>query len=711
MKKTLFTFGILLFAIFSNAQTTGDYQTVANVIGNWNGATTWEIFNGASFVGTATPPSSANGIITIRNGASVTISTSVTADQIIIEVGGTLTQNENLTIVNGAGDDLVINGTYNWQGTTSMFGPGTGDIIIASGNFVNNGIMNISHSRFIGSISFSSAIFNNSGTINKLGANASFSGAETSVQVGTFNNLGTINVNVGVFSVACYSFANNNANINLGGGIFQNKNLYNHKTGSTITGNGSFKNLATLDLQIDQVFPSSIIFSSTNIIKGVGNLTINNDFVIKGSIEGAGSLTINANATWESGQLRRILSTGAATILTINTTGIKQLEKNLINNGTLNWTAGDVSINAANISITNNGIINISSNNSLNLASNSIFTNNGEIKKTSTGITNISGGTFINSAGKIIQGLGTINITSIFSNNGSVVPGLSPGILTLNGSEPLSPNTNLNIEIFDGSGPGTGHDQLVRAGNLTLAGILNVVETGTVPAGTYTIINLTSGVISGDFTTVNLPAGYTFLKNSTNFQLIKSSASLPITLLNFKVQSIDNQVQLTWQTTNETNFSHFEIQRSNPLTPGGEITKQKFEKIGEKKSNESNNYEFLDITPPAGVGWLYRLKMIDLDGKYSYSKTIFIENSIEKLLVGNFFPNPSQGQTLIEINTLEKGNWNITTFDLTGKLIHSETKFLQKGLNKISIEKLNQGVNFVRFENGIVSEIRKVIKD
>ena len=101
--------------------------------------------------------------------------------------------------------------------------------------------------------------------------------------------------------------------------------------------------------------------------------------------------------------------------------------------------------------------------------------------------------------------------------------------------------------------------------------------------------------------------------------------------------------------------------------------------------------------------------MIDLDGKYNFSKIIFIENSTEKTTVSNFYPNPSQGKTFIEISTLEKGNWNITTFDLTGKLINSESKFLQKGLNKISIEKLNQGMNFVRFENGKIFEIRKAV--
>lgn len=132
-------------------------------------------------------------------------------------------------------------------------------------------------------------------------------------------------------------------------------------------------------------------------------------------------------------------------------------------------------------------------------------------------------------------------------------------------------------------------------------------------------------------------------------------------------------------------------------------------KLGEVKGDKNENYEFVDLTP-ASINY-YRLKMLDLDGKYSFSKVIFIENNSEKAIVGQFFPNPSQGKSFVEINTLEKGDWNISSFDLTGKLINIETKILQKGLNKISVEKLNQGVNFIRFDNGKILEIRKIIKE
>jgi Secretion system C-terminal sorting domain len=199
----------------------------------------------------------------------------------------------------------------------------------------------------------------------------------------------------------------------------------------------------------------------------------------------------------------------------------------------------------------------------------------------------------------------------------------------------------------------------------------------------------------------------------SGFFIKTASSPLPVNLISFTGKPTEKGNLLTWKTANEKGFEGFEIERSSPLTPGGGISNEKFEKIGEIKSNKSESYEFLDISNlifhNSNLNY-YRLKMIDLDGKFSFSKIISIENRIGKTNVGNFYPNPSASNSNIDINANESGNWNIITYDILGKKINSETKFLQKGLNKISIEKLIQGVNFVRFENGVISEIRKVIQ-
>jgi hypothetical protein len=128
----------------------------------------------------------------------------------------------------------------------------------------------------------------------------------------------------------------------------------------------------------------------------------------------------------------------------------------------------------------------------------------------------------------LIGGIGTFQILCPFVHTGIINPGINAinngvGILTLNGAQPLNANCSLNVQLFDGSGPGTGHDQLVRDGNCTLGGTLNVTLTGSVPDGTYTILHCLTGNVSGTFATVNLPPGCTLVINPTNCQIVKNT--------------------------------------------------------------------------------------------------------------------------------------------------------------------------------------------
>ncbi|HPH84890.1 MAG TPA: hypothetical protein PLC48_05495, partial [Ferruginibacter sp.] len=139
---------------------------------------------------------------------------------------------------------------------------------------------------------------------------------------------------------------------------------------------------------------------------------------------------------------------------------------------------------------------------------------------------------FLTSASEFIVGNGTalkgsgfyIFNSALYTNTGGTFsPGnTSPGLLNINGVQPLNSNTKINIDILNGNGAGSGHDQVQRTGNLTLAGSLTVTETGNVPIGTYTIIQINTGIITGNFTSVNLPSNYTLTVNATNVTVTKS---------------------------------------------------------------------------------------------------------------------------------------------------------------------------------------------
>ena len=96
----------------------GDYRTARS--GNWSSRTTWERFDGASWVTPSVSPDSGSGIITVRNGHIVTIAASVVYGQLVVESGGQVTVASGVThtLSDGPGVDLTIEGTWLNQGGT-----------------------------------------------------------------------------------------------------------------------------------------------------------------------------------------------------------------------------------------------------------------------------------------------------------------------------------------------------------------------------------------------------------------------------------------------------------------------------------------------------------------------------------------------------------------------------------------------------------------
>lgn len=132
---------------------------------------------------------------------------------------------------------------------------------------------------------------------------------------------------------------------------------------------------------------------------------------------------------------------------------------------------------------------------------------------------------------------------------------------------------------------------------------------------------------------------------------------VPLQLLNFDAVKKGSVSKLSWTSSNQTNFSHFEIQRS---VDGRHF---QFLKRVDKQDNLVNDYNTIDSMPFKGWNY-YRLKMIDNDGSFFYSK-------IEKLFFADktqlsFYPNPAKQFIIID------GAGNISSvkiFDMSGRVV------------------------------------------
>jgi hypothetical protein len=128
---------VMLAASKAAAQNVSDYRSKQS--GNWSDPSTWEHYDGTTWVNATAAPTHTDGVITIRNGHTVTITASVTVDQVVVEAGGQVTVNSGGTFStnDGAGHELTIYGTFLHSGTVPN--PMNGGGVLASGGiYIHN---------------------------------------------------------------------------------------------------------------------------------------------------------------------------------------------------------------------------------------------------------------------------------------------------------------------------------------------------------------------------------------------------------------------------------------------------------------------------------------------------------------------------------------------------------------------------------------------
>ncbi len=123
------------------------------------------------------------------------------------------------------------------------------------------------------------------------------------------------------------------------------------------------------------------------------------------------------------------------------------------------------------------------------------------------------------------------------------------------------------------------------------------------------------------------------------------------------------QVALNWTTATETNNRGFEVQRKSE---GGQFATVGFIE-GFGTTSETQNYSFLDKSVNPGA-YLYRLKQIDYNGQYEYSKEIEV-NVAPPLAFGldQNYPNPFNPNTNIKFSLSESGNVKLTVYNTLGE--------------------------------------------
>lgn len=177
----------------------------------------------------------------------------------------------------------------------------------------------------------------------------------------------------------------------------------------------------------------------------------------------------------------------------------------------------------------------------------------------------------------------------------------------------------------------------------------------------------------------------TSLNSFSDFGIAKSGGvALPIELVTLRANPVNNEfIRVDWITATEVNNAGFEVQRS---TDG-----VNFKEIGwvdgSGNSVDEVEYAFDDYDVEPNKTYYYRLKQIDYDGA---SELTYIVNAmITKegvLTIGDFIPNPTNGNSYINVSSSDIHKIRVKIFTTLGQVINVKDFEINPGMNKMDFD-------------------------
>jgi hypothetical protein len=242
--------------------------------------------------------------------------------------------------------------------------------------------------------------------------------------------------------------------------------------------------------------------------------------------------------------------------------------------------------------------------------------------------------------------------------------------------------------------------------NIVSIGGTNLTNSATYPIGQYTIyglsyansianLNTYVGGSFANFANQIMTNPSTFCANlSKNTVTVNVTGTFTVQFTELKARKRGETVALDWGTVTEQNSSHFIVQRSSN---GSNFEKE----IGTVKaagnSSSELKYDFVDVAPLKGWNY-YRIKQVDVDGKYIYSNTAAV--NFEKgngLMV--IYPNPAKDQLNVEYTTERSGKLELQVIDSKGAVLMARKMNVTTGRNieSMNISSLSQGMYLLKY--------------
>jgi len=164
------------------------------------------------------------------------------------------------------------------------------------------------------------------------------------------------------------------------------------------------------------------------------------------------------------------------------------------------------------------------------------------------------------------------------------------------------------------------------------------------------------------------------------YALARTGLPLPIKLISFEAMKISSSAsRLSWELAACcSSAARFEIERSTDA--------RNYSLLSSLPGSETNRfYAYTDTRLARGITY-YRLKMIDADGKITYSNVVALINDKAGLLITSLAPNPVQSQATLTITNAATGPVQFAIYDLRGRLVQQWQANTGEGSSTFTIQ-------------------------
>lgn len=171
---------------------------------------------------------------------------------------------------------------------------------------------------------------------------------------------------------------------------------------------------------------------------------------------------------------------------------------------------------------------------------------------------------------------------------------------------------------------------------------------------------------------------------------------LPVNYIGLNAYAISNGVSINWNTNQELNVKHFEVEKSEDGIRFNTIST-----IAATNNSYGGTYSVTDNQPITANYYFYRIRSVDFDGKIKLSAVIKItfNNNIKGIQV---FPSPINDNASILFTAMQNEKTTINIMDITGKVLQQYNVEAKKGTNLfpvINVADLRAGTYFIKISS------------